>query len=139
MAELIILVGLPASGKKWIMRTARFQGYHQMSNILTDGAGYVTPRVTEKVLDAGRQGHQKIIVSDVAFCRQERLFEFCLILSGWGFRIKVLYFANNPSACKLLARKDGRGSRDDMLIDELSAIYNPPDSAFYQEVQPPTP
>jgi hypothetical protein len=131
MANLIIIVGLSASGKKSLMET-RFPDYHPMNNVLIP-SGNVGPDVYRNILEAAKS-HDKIVVSDVEFCRQEKLYALCHVLCQRGIKIKILYYANNPAACKHNAKKRNTLERDEPVIDRLSKVYDPPDSSFCVDV-----
>jgi hypothetical protein len=111
---IILLVGLPASGKTYLMQ-------HKFSHfdILIDD-----PIMLENILN---QTFKNMVIADPYFCINAVLEKAVDILQNEYPMHKIIieYFENNPIQCKLNAIN--RINKDvDTLIDMLSMSYNPP-------------
>jgi predicted kinase len=124
MPELVIVAGLGASGKKTMARS-EYPNHHMIDRILAPTGGNVTSQ-TVQAIEAAAEQHQRIIICDVEFCRQEKLFWLCNEMCQKGFTIKLVFFENKPNECKRNAINRGHNLGEAAVIDRLSPIYNVP-------------
>ena len=138
-----ILIGLPGSGKSTLLRerfgdeasVCYLDDFHGGS---LDGTGAFTQSRYYATLRRCLQQSRDCVISDVEYCRNERLIAFEEGLRGLSrelsiaIEIRRLYFENNASACRhnVVHRFDLQKNRGYIAelekIDALSSTYNRP-------------
>ncbi len=148
MATLVLIAGLPGSGKSRlideIVTTTSKIGLIApdfMKASIND-----SPRIKDSRHFAGmladlEAGHD-CIIADIEFCRQSKREELeqALVASGVQAALRWIFFANDPAACKRNATTRNRESLSEELatIDTLSAVYTIPPDAETRPVWKPT-
>lgn len=134
--HLIVVVGLPGSGKTTYMQSL------QVSNpayVLFDdyqGKAYNSdpdPRLSEHfghLVSVLKQG-QTAVVSDVRYCDsgERNAFLGAILNAAPNVALSFTYFQNNPDLCKANIQARGREDRvrDELvLVDELTRLYAVP-------------
>jgi GTPase SAR1 family protein len=142
MPVTTILIGLPGSGKTTFLSNhfehfpdESFDDFHGGS---LDGTGAFKQSRYYEALKRRLQEGKDCLISDIEYCRRERLTAAEEGLRGLSLdlgipiEIKRLYFENNPNACRhnVVHRFDKQRTRDylDELkkIDAMSAVYDCP-------------
>lgn len=84
----------------------------------------------DRLINALREG-ESCVVSDIRFCKRSDLEEFIGVVCSPLERVELcmVYFENNPVACKRNVRKRKRDSADGECkkIDELAHDYTVPE------------
>ena len=137
MSKIIIVIGLPGSGKTHYIKN-KFSSnksilicedyYKNSGGIFADSEYYYD------VINALKE-NREIIISDIIFCQKGRLAKFINILEGLskslGVKIDLdfIYFENNPECCKKNVIKRNREERTDIemsFIEKVSPKYKIP-------------
>lgn len=141
--KLIIVIGLPASGKTHLLRcwkTKNIVGwtcedFH--ANARNNSTEVVDSIFLEPLIKQLNQG-VSCAVADIAFCDLTRLqfFKDYIISRVPNVNIEHYYFENNKQACIENAERRGRANLEGEIkkIRELSVIYIPPLNAKSNEV-----
>ena len=114
-----IFIGLPGSGKTHILNgwDANF--------VVVDNVYENYPanfNLTKSLMAEGIN----LAVSDVIFCRREKLEEFEKFIPA-DYHKRYFYFENNPMECKLnVVRRNSKNYIEQLkLIDKLTENYHP--------------
>lgn len=143
MPVATILIGLPGSGKSTLLKNQReyhsdecFDDFHGSS---MDGTSAFAQSRHYRTLHEKLRSGRDCILSDIEYCRQERMLlaeEGLRALSneiGAPIEIVHIYFENNPSACRhnVVHRLSPRYIEELHKIDQLTSDYKcPPDKAL---------
>ncbi|MGV8162404.1 MAG: GNAT family N-acetyltransferase [Candidatus Nanoarchaeia archaeon] len=139
MLKIIIIIGLPGSGKSvYIGTNKEFQGavicddYHKSSY---KHSHKFEDSIYFNDLKEGLKQGKNIVISDIAFCKTERLNQIItqmrelLKTSGIDASIECRYFENNPQACEENVLQRNRKDRIKQEIDfirDASKEYHVP-------------
>lgn len=119
MTEIIILVGMPGSGK-----TFHIQNYYK------DYVAYDDIMFFDK--SKLNRNDKKVVFATPYFCNKNILEEFVLNIEVFynSKNIKVMYFENNYDKClkNIKKRNDGRACFG--FLNRLSKTYEPPKYAI---------
>ncbi len=139
MATLVLIVGLPGSGKSHLVGeiAATLPSVGLIApDFMKDSIGHL-PRVASSrhfagLVSALQQGHD-CVIADIEFCRQSKREELAqaLAASGVPASLRWIFFENDPAACKrnATARRRQSLSEEFEKIDVLSGEYTiPPDA-----------
>lgn len=135
VSKLIVVIGLPGSGKSKYMEqikaageVAAFYDDFQANAIQHDK----NPRLSNhySLLLKGLRGGQTIAVSDIRYCIKEELnVLIAAVIDGVpGIALDLRYFENNPEKCIKNVNTDTHRDVSGRLekIKELSPMYKPP-------------
>lgn len=130
-----ILVGLPGSGKSTLLKErsdSTFDDFHA-----GDSTAFTASRHYQALTDELRSG-KNCTIADIAYCAADRLGAAEDGVKSLGkqlgieLEIKLLYFANDPDACRHnVVHRCSREHRGDYLaelknIDFFAKSYAPP-------------
>lgn len=137
--EIIIIVGLPGSGKSHLIKDRfsekeRFVVFDDVQGgAVLDCPNFCFSRhypriVTEMILD-----HKSIVISDIGFCRRTSFLEVKSILTWWisefklNYEIHAILFENNPETCKSnIERLNGNNNASRLrMINKFTIEYDP--------------
>ena len=137
MATLVVLVGLPGSGKSHTLpELSRQYGTDRVfdsyqKNAVGDCAHFPFSRHYAEVLERLRGG-KNVVIADVRFCTRvyRQQAEKCIVVHAPGTTIEWICFDNTPEQCKRNVKHSGRGveSRTNR-IDEFHQHYTYPERA----------
>lgn len=126
---VIVIVGLPGSGKSGLMDELERSGYTLYENITQDWNGNL-PRARSHA----REG-KNVAITDLMFCDESWRSRLEREL---GLPVQWIFFENNPWQCAknclyrcMFQQPDARLKSQVLLIRQLSAVYNP-----YGEIRP---
>lgn len=111
MNQIIIIIGLPGSGKTTLSQT--YVGYRIFDDFVSKFADGVT------VYKAIKKGN--IILNDPRMCKYDIFCKFVKRLEGRG-TIKLILFENNAEQCIINAASYGKASAE--FIRNMSRTYN---------------
>ncbi len=138
MAKLIILVGLPGSGKShYLGRLIEgkvvtsdecvYDDYH--AEAIGNSPEPENSRHYSALVDKLNSGND-CVAADIAFCDDEKLTKFKTLIykKVKDLEIETVYFENKPETCKRNVGKDKSRSVDSRIkdIDRFTKIYKPP-------------
>lgn len=127
MSKVILVVGLPASGKT----TFALNFCKEVSGILVDD-----PKDFVEVLTALKSS-QTVVVTDPLLCIPSTRDKAQKRLESLGVEIDWVFFENNPVQCQVNASKrDGKPVQNEILY--FSKKYIIPDNATILKVYTPT-
>jgi hypothetical protein len=130
-AEIILIAGLPGSGKTEYMRARQQEGWSIIddfkANAFNDSFLFWHSRNYETLIMALREGH-KYLVADIDFCKTNSRHEAEATLRTQipDLTLSWLFFENDFHACQANIRR--RASRS--IEDNLRALHHYSD--FYQ-------
>jgi predicted kinase len=125
VGEVILIAGLPGSGKTVYMEPLRQAGWNIFddfkANAYNDSSIFFHSQNYEPLLKALREG-QKCVVADIDFCKTDSRNEAELVLRRQLPDVKLswLFFANDIHACQANIKR--RASRS--IDDNLRALSN---------------
>lgn len=135
--RLIVLAGLPGSGKTTYIEGLKKQG--QIDNFCDDYQYGPTrsqmPELTDidRQLIAGLQKGETWLVADVRYCDKSERAKLAeaMVQNVPGLKISYEYFENRPDLCELnvITRNRGVVSREQNLMYYYTKLYNIPRNA----------
>lgn len=135
--EIVVIVGLPASGKTFLC-DEEFNGCPVFDDVIDGGKkaqDNLLPSLKKMAEATGR-----VVCNDVFLCRRETAEEFRWLLTELfrGVPQRWIYFANDPEQCILNARNDQpnqwRTSDRQKLIADLAKEYHIPSGVLPRPV-----
>lgn len=140
MQRITIIIGLPGSGKTtYIENNPDFKDTFICDDYHKSGAEQISKEFIGSVyyqdLISALCDGKDVVLSDIAYCKQDRLDETVSALSSElqtleiEAKIGYVYFENNPQACKKnVMSRNRRVQRELDYIDKVSQYYCiPPD------------
>jgi len=122
VGEVILIAGLPGSGKTMYIERLRRAGWiifdDFKANPYNDSSIFFHSRNYERLLKALREG-QKCVVADIDFCKADSRDEAELVLQHQLPAVKLswLFFANDFHACQSnIERRASRSIDDDLRV-----------------------
>lgn len=136
VAELVLIAGLPGSGKTMYMEPLVQAGWTIFddfkANAYNDSSIFFHSRNYEPLLNALREG-QKCVVADIDFCKADSRNEAELVLRYQlpDIRLRWLFFANDFHACQSNIKRRTSRSIDDNFraLNNYCAQYEIPAGA----------
>lgn len=139
MSYLIVIVGLPGSGKSTAMPEfeRRHDFSHEFDDFKKDPLGGVEhpmcvhSRHYGDMISALLAGNN-VVINDIDFCRREAREELEMFVKGHSPKTQVEYvfFANDPDRCRQNVRaSDDRVKPRLRMIDVFAEKYTIPDGA----------
>ena len=137
MAKLIVVVGLPGSGKSHYVREQRSSctgvcAEDYMANSQDDSSRFTDSRYYSDLVRDLREG-KDCVIADIEYCDTWRRVEVEEVISRDvpGVAIEWHYFENNPSQCEANVNRRGRGTAEEETrkIHRLSRKYQIPPGA----------
>lgn len=133
MAQIILIAGLPGSGKTTYLETLRQEGWLVFddfkANAYNDSSVFWHSRNYEALLMALREG-QKCVVVDIDFCKTNSRHEADTSLREQipDLTLNWVFFENDFQACQVNVRRRASRSIEDNLraLDEYHALYQIP-------------
>ena len=122
MSYLIVIIGLPASGKSYLLN--KFARHFTNPTIFDD---YSKHHSTTIELKAAIKRGDDILISDPLFCISQNL-DTLLDLFPETYSCDIRNFENNPEQCLINAKirnQNGANKEVEGLIKLLSKNYNP--------------
>lgn len=119
ITEVVIIIGMPGSGKTTLMHSAKYSGYARFDNMFKYPDGLTQLRAA---LACGRS----VVVSDIELCDPDTLRRFLRTLPP-GTTLRFHYFCNNPEQCKrnVITRALKRMTQEIESINRLTEKYRP--------------
>ena len=130
--KLVVLIGLPASGKSYL---GRQMIENNKKAVFIDDVSMVGIKELEKVIENG--GFSDIIMSDVFLCREKDRQTFVKWISKYDFEIEWIFFENAPEKClKNIKIRNNNGDvrKVEGLIYFLSKEYKIPCGVIVKKV-----
>lgn len=141
-AKLVVVVGLPGSGKSHLIKSKIYSKWPKyddyFAKVATGSPIKREPSVTDsfyyqELIEQLLAG-QSCLISDVIFCDSllRHALEIAIKLDAPSAKIEWIYFENNPEVCIRNARKRARPAtlaREIKLIKYLSRKYFVPTKA----------
>ena len=149
MPTVTILIGLPGSGKSEYLKSAHqrgeptFDDFH--ANAIENSHAFENSRQRDP-LKAALAAGKDCRVSDIAFCNAAHLRSVIAGIIALGCElgtpvtVELLYFANDPLACKDNVQRRNRDSlpKELAMIEALTTLYVIPPGARTLPVWTPT-
>ncbi len=135
--KLVVIVGLPGSGKSFELRHRRmFCSGISVEDFMADSIGhsrnFAYSRHYRALIESLREGHE-CVIADIEFCRPERRKEFedvvCRVVEN--LELEWVYFENDLQGCTRNIQRRNRSRWIDEIskAKELSATYVIPDGS----------
>ena len=147
MPKLIIIIGLPGSGKSEYIKKMIIRGEIEESHVFDDfhdksknDSPYVKDSRHFEPLVESLKNDKNCLVADIAFCEKERLTALINTIEIQT-KIELRYFDNNPIQCKknIKTRALKQAEEEAKKADELSVKYQIPEDikpiTVYQDNQ----
>lgn len=136
LAEIILIAGLPGSGKTEYMKGRQQEGWSIIddfkANAFSDSSVFCHSRNYEALIMALREGH-KYLVADIDFCKANSRHEAEAVLRTQipELTLSWLFFENDFHACQANIRRRASRSIEDNLraLHQYSALYQIPNGA----------
>ena len=117
MTKIILIAGLPGSGKSFLGKQLSEDGACFIDDISTDVEGL------SKLLDATKK-YDKVVVADTFLCREKDRENATKYLSRIeNVEIEWIFFENNPEKCRKNVARRNDGRKVYGLITQLSKEY----------------
>lgn len=135
---IIIIIGLPASGKSTFIEQNYsdrivFDDYHKYDNKSFESSIYYSDFV--KTITDGNN----VVMSDISYCKEERLNEIEQKIKEFKSDIEIvkIYFDNKPELCKknVLCRNRETAKIEIDFIDRISPYYKIPQNIIPLEIK----
>ena len=137
MSKVIIIIGMPGSGKSEYIRTlvhnttCFYDDYH--GDAIDDSSCFEKSRHYESLKNALANG-KDCLIADIAYCYENRLNEAKLGIDKIGddlnleIEIDCQYFENDAIACRKNVRQRNREQMEEELnnIEEMNSVYKIP-------------
>jgi predicted kinase len=145
MAKLVVVVGMPGSGKSHYIRglEPQFPGvcaHDYMANSHGDSPRFTDSRLYDDLVRALREGRDSLI-ADIEYCDTWRRVEVEEVIRRDvpGVEIEWRFFENDPARCEANAARRGRVgvSEERRKIRALSRKYQIPPGAIVIPVWAP--
>jgi predicted kinase len=127
MSQVVLIIGLPGSGKTHLAQTA----YVSAGYVLIDD-----PTDLGAVLDT-IYSNPKVVVTDPHLTRRDVRDNALDILRQMGCDVDIVYFENDPKAAKANLQRRG-GERASTNVDMFSRMYDIPEGATTVPVYKPS-
>jgi hypothetical protein len=146
ISKLLVLSGLPGSGKSELLRSGKFprvtglrvHDFHHKA--INNSPLPKDSRHFRAVVEALKAGHD-CIIADVEFCREVRRNAVVEAIRDEVPEVLVEFhcFRNQPDRCKANVRRRGRAGVEEELrkVDEISSVYEIPANAVEYDVFEP--
>jgi RNase adaptor protein for sRNA GlmZ degradation len=133
VAEIILIAGLPGSGKTTYLKALQQEGWLVFddfkANAYNDSSVFWHSQNYEALLMVLREG-QKCVVVDIDFCKTESRHEADTALREQipDLKLNWLFFENDFEACQANVRRRASRSIEDNLraVNEYHALYRIP-------------
>jgi predicted kinase len=140
MAKVVIVVGLPGSGKSHFVKSHRSQ-YNGLvvcdyfKDSLVPTLSLPGSRHYQDLLKSLREGRD-CLIADIAFCQAPRRAETVRILAELvpAAIVEWVFFENNSEACRANIERDGGGQRAQDRLEYLAKFA--PDYSIPPGVEP---
>ena len=135
MNKIIIIVGLPGSGKSCLINEKYFDKKKYLviddmkGGAVFDCSNFCYSKHYPNLIIGMIQGKKDIVISDISFCDINNFNEAKNMLEWWinnndiNYKITSIFFKNDPDQCKKNI-KDQNTSRLEK-INEFTKNYNP--------------
>ncbi len=141
MKNIIIIIGLPGSGKSYLIKNKyNNTSTHAIFDDVKDDAVLNTGCFSYSkdypcIISEMEKSKKNIIISDISFCEYEQYEQAKNILNWWiekrgfNYRIINIVFKNQPCRCKNNINKNKNRNNQNRKkdLEKFSECYNPKD------------
>lgn len=139
--EIIIIVGLPGSGKSYLIKQ-RFSDNTKYivfddfkAGAVLDCSNFCFSRDYPEIIRQIKLGEKHIVIADIDFCTNESHLEAKRILEWWiknlrlNYKVKSIFLKNDPEKCKKNLMKDSNRNIENRIsmIEKYTQFYFPND------------
>ncbi len=136
MKELIMIIGLPGSGKTNMIQNKYHCDDYFVRDDVQGGAvlnkgGFTYSNHYPEIISEIKKGEKNIVISDIRYCNYADYRETVEILSWWirknclKYNLLTYAYENDPEKCKINVINANRSDTEDRIkeIDKYSPLY----------------